>query len=91
MKNSAWSRLLIGLLLVSAGCAAVLAYTYSNYRQRVIVLEFEARQYNQDIAKMQSLAAEVSEYAKRNPAILPILRELQEGPRGGARPAAPAP
>ena len=90
MKNDAVSVLLVGLLLVTAVSAAVLAYTYSNYKQQVIALDLETRQFNQDIARMQALAGEVSEYSKKNPAIIPILRELQEGGRAGTSQSAGA-
>ena len=90
MKNDLWSWLLTALLLLSSLCAAFLAYTFSSYKVRAAQLEREVYQVNQDITRMQTLAAEVSEYSKKNPAVTPILRDISERFRGGGAAANPS-
>ena len=86
MKNDFWSWVLVALLLLSSVSAAFLAYTYSNYKVRAAALEREVNQVNQDIVRMQTLAAEVAEYSKKNPAVTPILRDIAERFRTGSAP-----
>lgn len=87
MRKDTWNVLLVGLLLAASISAAVLAYTYSNYKRRVSQLEVEYYRINQDMGKLQSLVNDVGEYSKKNPAIMPILRDFQERFRAGPVPA----
>jgi hypothetical protein len=68
--------LLATALLVSVALTAGLCYWYLQCTRQLTVAQMEVARANSNRAAMQSLAAECVEYAKRNPAIIPVLQGL---------------
>ena len=89
MKNNAGVVILVGVLMLASISAAGLAYTHSKYKLRIAQLEVQTFEINQDVARMQALAAEANEYSKKNPAISQILKDIQDRFRAGPTQASP--
>ena len=76
MKRDPMTMLLAAALLLSVTATAGLCYWYLQaFRQHQAAQEEVAR-INRNKALMQALAAESGEYARRNPALLPVLQSL---------------
>jgi hypothetical protein len=68
--------LLASALLVSVAVTAGLCYWYLQCTRQFNLAQTEVARANANRAAMQSLANETIEYAKRNPAIIPVLQGL---------------
>ena len=68
--------LLASALLVSVALTAGLCYWYLQCTRQFNLAQLEVARANSNRAAMQSLASASVEYAKRNPAIIPVLQEL---------------
>jgi hypothetical protein len=76
MNREPITILLATTLLVSVALTAGLCYWYLQCTRQLNLAQAEVARANGNRASMQSLATECLEYAKRNPAIIPILQSL---------------
>lgn len=76
MNREPITMLLATALLVSVTLTAGLCYWYLQCTRQYQIAQMEVARLNANRAAMQSLAAETIEYAKRNPAMVPILQSL---------------
>jgi flagellar basal body-associated protein FliL len=76
MNRDPITLILAVLLVVSSMATAGLCYWYLQCTRQAQQAQAEAARVNQNRTLMQSLAAETFEYAKRNPAILPVMENL---------------
>jgi hypothetical protein len=81
MNRDPVSMILAGLLLVSVTATAGLCYWYLQCTRHNQQAQAQIAQLNANRARMQSLANESAEYARRNPAIIPVLQTLGMRPR----------
>jgi hypothetical protein len=63
-------------LLVSVTLTAGLCYWYLQCTRQLTMAQMEVARANSNRAAMQALASESIEYARRNPAIIPVLQSL---------------
>ena len=88
MNRDPMTFLLAAALLLGSSATAGLGYWHLQTVRLHQQAQEEVARINKNKALMQSLAAESVEYAKKNPAFLPILQSL--GVRGPAAASAPA-
>ena len=91
MRSHALTNLLVGLTALSVVATAGLAALYVRSVQKLNRLQFQSAVINRNRTLVNSLATEVLEYSKRNPAIDPVLQSVGIKPKLGALPAQPAP
>jgi hypothetical protein len=76
MNREPFTLLLAGALLVGAMLTAGLCYWYLQCTRQLHIAQLEVARANTNRAAMQSLANETIEYARRNPAMVPVLQSL---------------
>ena len=76
MNREPITLLLAASLFVSVTLTAGLCYWYLQCTRQLQIAQMEVARANANRAAMQSLASESIEYAKRNPAIIPVLQSL---------------
>jgi hypothetical protein len=76
MNREPITMLLASALLVSVTLTAGLCYWYLQCTRNLQIAQLEVARLNANRTAMQSLANETLEYAKRNPAIVPVLQGL---------------
>ena len=86
MRNNALTNLLVGLVGFSVVATSALAFYYVRSVQTLNRLQVQTAIINRDRSLASSLAGEVLDYSKRNPAIDPILQSV--GMKPGGKPAA---
>lgn len=74
--------LLAAALVIGAAATAGLCYWYMQSLRQHQMAQEEVARINRNKALMQSLATESVEYARRNPAIVPVLQGLGIRNRG---------
>jgi hypothetical protein len=91
MRNNALMNLLVALTALTVVATAGLAAYYVRSVQRLNRLQLQSAVINRNRALINSLAGEVVEYSKRNPAIDPVLQSVGLKPKPGAPAGQPAP
>ncbi len=76
MNREPITLLLATALLVSVALTAGICYWYLQCTRQLNIAQAEVARSNANRAAMQSMATECIEYAKRNPAIIPVLQSL---------------
>ena len=76
MNRDPVPAILAVVLLVSVTATAGLCYWYLRSTRELQQIQAQVAQVNSRRALMQSLASEAMEYAKRNPAMVPVLQSL---------------
>ena len=76
MNREPITIILAATLLVSVILTAGLCYWYLQCTRQLQFAQMEVARANANRAAMQSLANETMEYARRNPAIIPVLQAL---------------
>lgn len=89
MKRDPMTAALAVLLLVGASATAGMCYWHLQSVRQLQFAQEEVARINRNKALVQSLASESMEYAKRNPALIPLLQGLGIRSRGDTN-AAPA-
>jgi hypothetical protein len=87
MRKSPLTTFLLVVLVVSTLISVALCFFHISSTRQLRVLQAQAQMVNNNRAFVASLAAEMVEYSKKNPAIIPVL----EASGLGSKPAAPAP
>lgn len=83
MKSNSLAVALVGMLLVVAALTAWFAVTFNLSYLQLRQLQGKAATYNSNRAFVQTLAGDLVEYSKRNPAIDPILQSVGLKPANG--------
>lgn len=91
MKNNPLTRVLLGLLVVSALASVVLCWLYISDTRQLRALQGQANIINNNRTVMTALANDTLEYSKKNPAIDPILESVGLKPSKSGSPAAVKP
>jgi hypothetical protein len=73
MRRDPILTLLAGGLLLAVILTAALCYWYVQCSKQLSMLQSEVAELDQRRAFIQAVATDASEYARRNPAILPVL------------------
>lgn len=76
MNREPMTMLLATAVLVSVTITAGLCYWYLQCTRQLQIAQMEVARANNNRAAMQSLASESMEYAKHNPALVPVLQSL---------------
>ena len=83
MKNSPLASVLLVLLACAAIGSLILCIRYIHTTRQLRSLQSDAAAINAKQGYMNSLASDLVEYSKRNPAIDPILESVNLKPRAG--------
>jgi hypothetical protein len=83
MKNSPLASVLLVLLACAALGSLILCGMYIHTTRELRSLQSDAAAINQKQGYMNSLAGDLIEYSKRNPAIDPLLESINLKPRTG--------
>ncbi len=90
MRNEALTKLLVGLVALSVLATSGFAFLYVRSVQKMNHLQLQAALVNRNRALVNSFAAEVVEYSRRDPAIDPLLQSLGIKPMPRAAAGQPA-
>ena len=88
MKSNSLAVALVGMLLVVGAFTAWFAVTFNLSYLQLRRLQTKAATYTNNRALVQTLAGDLVDYSKRNPAIDPILQSI--GLKAAGTTAAPA-
>ncbi|HOC58102.1 MAG TPA: hypothetical protein PKI20_20965 [Verrucomicrobiota bacterium] len=91
MKTNPLTRVLLGVLVVSALASVVLCWLYISDTRQLRSLQGQANIINNNRTVMTALANDTLEYSKKNPAIDPILESVGLKPAKSNVPAAVKP
>lgn len=91
MKTNPLTRVLLGVLVVSAVASVVLCWLYISDTRQLRSLQGQANIINNNRTVMTALANDTLEYSKKNPAIDPILESVGLKPAKSNVPAAVKP
>lgn len=76
MKNNSLTKVLTGVLMISALLSLAFCYLYIKNTRDLRALQWEVANMNNNRMLIQALANDVLEYSKTNPAITPILNSV---------------
>ena len=76
MKNNAMTRVLLGVLAISALLSVGFCWRYISNTRELRALQVQASTINNNRTMINALANDVVEYSKRNPAVDPILESV---------------
>jgi hypothetical protein len=76
MKKDAVAFWLIGALLLSTLGTAGMCYTFLRTNQQLRAMQPQLNLVNQRRGLMQALAADLNEYGRRNPSVIPALEQM---------------
>ena len=82
MKRDRIATTLLFCLVCSTLAAAAMAYEYLRASRQLRALQNDAAHIGQNQLAMQALALDLNDYARRNPAIEPLLEKLNMRARG---------
>ena len=93
MKNNPLTRVLLGVLTISALASVVLCWLYISNTRQLRTLQAQAASINNNRALINALAVDTVEYSKTHPAIDPILEAAglkpgKSAPAAATKPAA---
>ena len=76
MKRDPYTAMLVVVFAIVTMGSVVLCYQYLKDSRKLRYLQEQTARVNQRKSLMQSLALEMNEYARRNPAMNPVLERL---------------
>ena len=92
MKNSPFTTILLGALLISVVASVILCWLYIGYAREFRQLQAQVVAINGRTGAIKSLLNDAIEYSKENPEIDPILQAAAVKPKPGqTNPTQPAP